>query len=139
MLDALAKKPHTLAELAAMPELFGEDVTSLAEVAAVPVMSEQGATYFPASAKMEPDATHRMNRALALQARHDDNYQVLASPLLGNGVTAGLVQRLVYLSLSRSRTRSMPMPSSGRRGRSWQRKACASRPKASRWKPKWPS
>jgi hypothetical protein len=91
MLDALAKKPHTLAELAAMPELFGEDVTSLAEVAAVPVMSEQGATYFPASAKMEPDATHRMSRALALQVRHDDNYQVLASPLLGNGVTAGLV------------------------------------------------
>jgi hypothetical protein len=68
MLDALAKKPHTLAELAAMPELFGEDVTSLAEVAAMPVMSEQGATYFPASAKMEPDATHRMS--IARQWRH---------------------------------------------------------------------
>jgi SAM-dependent methyltransferase len=100
MLDALAKKPHTLSELAVLPDLDGKDVTNLAEVAAMLVMSEQAATYFPAFANVQPDAAYRMNRALAQQARYDDNYQVLASPLLGNGVMAGLVQRLVYLSLS---------------------------------------
>lgn len=101
VLDALAKKPHTLAELAAMPEFNGQALTTLAEVAAMLVVSEQAATYFVSSANMGADAAHRMNRALALQSRYHDNYQALASPLLGNGVMAGLVQRLVYLSLLR--------------------------------------
>jgi SAM-dependent methyltransferase len=101
ILDALAKRPHTLVELAALPALEGQTLTDLAEVAAMLVVSDQAATYFVCSESMEPDPAHRMNRAVALQSRYDDNYQALASPLLGNGVASGLIQRLVYLSLSR--------------------------------------
>jgi hypothetical protein len=101
VVDALAKQPRSLAELAAMPELKGQGIKDLLEVAAMLVVYQLGSIYFIESATMKPDAAHRMNRALALQSRYDDNYRALASPLLGNGVAAGLIQRLVYLSLVR--------------------------------------
>jgi hypothetical protein len=101
LLDALAQQPRTLAELAAMPELKGPRLKDLLEVAAMLVMHKQAATYFSGTANISTDAAHRMNRALALQARYHDNYKALASPLLGNGVIAGQIQRLVYLALVR--------------------------------------
>ncbi len=98
ILDALARRPHALPELA---ELSGQDGHAIAEIAAVLIASEQAAPYFLGGAKTAPQAAHKLNRAVAAQARLDDDYQALAAPLLGNGVGAGLVQRLVYLALSR--------------------------------------
>jgi SAM-dependent methyltransferase len=99
VLDALAKQPHSLAELAALPALKGQSASTLAQVAALLTASGQTSTYFT-STKIAVDSAHKMNRALAAQTRYGDEYQVLASPLLGNGVTTNFVERLVYWVLS---------------------------------------
>lgn len=99
ILDALATGPRTLAELTALPALNGHTLAGLAEVAALLTASAQAAPYFACSARMDSESAHRMNRAVAQQSSLDDDYQTLASPLLGNGVGSGLVQRLIYLSL----------------------------------------
>jgi SAM-dependent methyltransferase len=98
--DALTQSPQTLGELAALPALKGVTMASLAELGAMLVASRQVAVCFVSSAKMDSGPAHRMNRAVALHSRYDDHYQWLASPLIGNVIVTGLVQRLVYLSLS---------------------------------------
>ncbi|MET3133311.1 SAM-dependent methyltransferase [Oxalobacteraceae bacterium GrIS 1.11] len=98
LLDALAKRPHGLAELL---ELSGLDWPALTESVALLIGSGQACPYFLSGEQTAPKPAQRMNRAVATQARDNDDYQGLAAPLLGNGISAGLVQRLVYLALCR--------------------------------------
>jgi SAM-dependent methyltransferase len=100
LFDALAQRPHTLAELAALPELEGQSLHSLAEAAALLMASRQAAVYYRGAEVLDRAPACRLNRAIGLQSCHDDDNQALASPLIGNGVPAGLVERLVYLCLS---------------------------------------
>ncbi|CDG82285.1 class I SAM-dependent methyltransferase [Janthinobacterium agaricidamnosum] len=96
LFDALALRPHTLAELAA---LSGRELAGMARTAAVLIASGQVCPYIFSGAGVPPAAAQRLNQAIARHSTIDDDYQGLASPLLGNGVAAGLVQRLVYLAL----------------------------------------
>jgi SAM-dependent methyltransferase len=96
--DALATRPHTLGELMALPSLAGRPVTSLMEVATLLASSGQAAVYLHAGGKTE--AATRMNAALVRLLRYSDEYQVLCSPLTGNGVGADVIDRLVYSVLS---------------------------------------
>lgn len=100
MADALADGPKTFKQLAAMPVLCDQDLSSIVEVAAMLTAAEQTDPFFSPAEATDVAAAHRMNRALARSARQDDSYQGLASPLLGNGTRSGLIQRLVYLALS---------------------------------------
>jgi Predicted methyltransferase regulatory domain len=99
LLDALAKGPRTLAELAS---LHGQDIDLVSQSVALLGTHDQGAAYFLCSAGQDPEPAQRLNRAIAQQSRLDDRYQAVASPLLGNGMGAGLIQRLVYLSLQQT-------------------------------------
>jgi SAM-dependent methyltransferase len=101
VLDALAKQPQSLAELAALPALKGQSASNLAQVAALLTGSGQASTYFT-NGKVAADSAHKMNRALAAQARYGDEYQALASPLLGSGISANFIERLAYLVLSQN-------------------------------------
>lgn len=96
--DALASRPHTLGELQAVPALAGHAITSLMEVAVLLANTGQAVAYLHAGGKSE--AAVRMNAALVRLLRYGDEYQVLCSPLAGNGVGADLFDRLVYSVLA---------------------------------------
>jgi SAM-dependent methyltransferase len=96
VLDALALRPHTLDELAALPALAGCSLLQIGEMAALLTASDQASAYFTRAAATVPDAARKMNAAVAQASLFGDQYQALASPLLGNGLKSGLVQRLVY-------------------------------------------
>jgi SAM-dependent methyltransferase len=102
VLDALAKQPQTLAELAALPSLKGQGLGNLGQIAAILTASGQAAFYFAGSGKVATDSAHRMNRILAANVRYGDEFQVLTSPLLGNGLSSTFVERLVYLVLGQN-------------------------------------
>ncbi|MFZ6648659.1 class I SAM-dependent methyltransferase [Undibacterium sp. TJN25] len=101
ILEALAQRPHSLLDLLALPTLADQTLTSLAEVAVILTASGHASPYFLDQASAS-DVANSMNRALAEQASFNDEFQVLVSPLLANGIHATFVERLVYLSLQRS-------------------------------------
>lgn len=96
LLDRLAKGPRSLAELAALP---GQNMELVIHLVSLLSVHNQGTPYFLCSAANDTGPSHRLNRAIAQQSRLDDRYQALAAPLLGSGVAAGQLQRLVYGSL----------------------------------------
>lgn len=98
LLDALAKRPHTLAELTRLPTLQPDGPANVAQAVSLLCASNQTAFYFPPSAGAVASAA-RLNRVLAAQVRYDDVYSALCSPLLGSGVAAGYVERALYLAL----------------------------------------
>lgn len=99
VLDALAQRPHTLAELARLPALSGQGMQAVAQIAALLTASGQAAIHFPATAAAAPDAALRLNAVLAAQARYSDEHNALSSPLLGSGVATNFVERLFYLAV----------------------------------------
>jgi hypothetical protein len=101
MLDALIEGPRTLAELATLPALRDEKPEALAEFAAVMTASRHTAVQFVDTRTAEANSTYKLNLAIAQHSRFSDHYQAIASPLLGSGIWAGLVVRLVYLCLSK--------------------------------------
>jgi len=96
ILDALAERPHALIELACLPPLRDKSIFDIARLGALLTADGLVSTYFTCSAAMPTAPAQRMNAALAEASRLGDQYQALASPLLGNGVKSGLVQRLLY-------------------------------------------
>jgi SAM-dependent methyltransferase len=102
VLDALAQRPHTLAELSRLPALAGQNMQSVAQIAALLTAANQAAMYFPATADADGEAARRLNRTLAAQARYSDEHQALSSPLLGSGIPANYVERLFYLALQQA-------------------------------------
>ena len=100
VLDALAKQPHTLMELYALPGLSTQTPAGMAQIASLLMISGQASIYFTGNAKAAIESSHKMNRALAAHARFGDEYLVLTSPLLGNGIAADYIELLVYLHLS---------------------------------------
>jgi SAM-dependent methyltransferase len=96
VLDALSQGPKSLGELAQLPALKNRPSGTMAQVAALLVVSGQAAIY-PALQPAAPVATaQRLNRVLADQARYSDDYQALSSPLLGSGVAVSYPERLLY-------------------------------------------
>ena len=102
VLDALARQPHTLAELAALPALQGQGLGNLAQIAAILTASGQAAFFFASNGKVATESALRMNRTLAANVRYGDEYQALSSPILGNGLSSNFIERVVYLVLGQN-------------------------------------
>lgn len=102
VLDALAQRPHTLAELKELPDLRGQSLANLAQVAALLATAGQAMLYFEKNFRLADESALAMNRNLADMTRYADEYQAMCSPLLANGLTVGYIERLVYLALSTS-------------------------------------
>lgn len=98
--DALAERPHTLAELTRLPALAAFPFENVIQTVALLWTSDQVGLYDGGGPGSDTAPAHRLNRALAAEARFGDDYQVLCSPLLGTGVAASFVERLVYLLLT---------------------------------------
>lgn len=88
--------PVPLTRLAALPAFGGMPLAGVARLAAMLACGRQAAFCFTGAADADDAPAQRLNAVLAGRAEHGDQHQVLASPLLGNGMRAGLVQRLVY-------------------------------------------
>ncbi|MGV7208640.1 class I SAM-dependent methyltransferase [Oxalobacteraceae bacterium A2-2] len=97
---ALSQRPHTVAELAALPALAGQPFENVVQTVALLSASGQG-LLCPAGGDTVPAAAaQRMNRALAGRLRYADDYQALCSPLLGNCLGMSYVERLLYWLLA---------------------------------------
>ena len=94
--DALAQRPHTVGELTALPALRAYNLNSVMQVAVLLAASGQAAIYLHGGAKPEAATTQKMNAALVDRLRYANDFHVLCSPLLGNGIAADLFDRLVY-------------------------------------------
>lgn len=101
--DALAVRPHTLGELAALPQVKAHGIVSVMQVAVLLSASGQAVAYLNGGGKVDPATTQKMNAALVQQVRYSDEFQVLCSPLLGNGIGANLFERCVYSVLSQKK------------------------------------
>ena len=99
VLDAIAKGPQTLSQLALLPALEGQDIKALAQVIGVLTASGQACCYRH-QAEIVPNVEALvMNRVLAAQARLNDEYPAFSSPLLGNGVPMLWLERVIYDAL----------------------------------------
>ena len=101
ILDALAIRPHSLPELAALPALKGQTLVSVKQIAAILIGAGNAAPYFLDQSTAAIASSQALNHALAADARYGDDYQAFASPLLGNGIAATFVERLTHLILHR--------------------------------------
>lgn len=101
VLDALAERPHTLAELSKLPALAGQTMQNLAQIAAVLCMSNQADFFFSVKTPLPSDAARRLNRTLATQVLYGDDYSALCAPLLSSGVAANYLERVFYLAMLR--------------------------------------
>ena len=103
--DALALRPHSLAELAALESLQGQSLQSLAEVAAMLVTCSQVVMYFRGEAQADSGGitAHRLNQAIAAQLRYGDDYRTLCCPLTGSGIETEFIDRLLFSLLTQDR------------------------------------
>lgn len=97
IIDALAQRPTTIQELSKLPSLKGQAIASLAQVVALLAASGHVAIYWANSQQNMPTTAHNMNREIAKSTRYSDEFQVLCSSVLGNGVVANYIERLTYL------------------------------------------
>jgi hypothetical protein len=94
--DALAERPHTVVELSRLPLLKLHNLESIIQAVALLAGSNQVALFENELSSLDVRPALRMNLALAEQTRYDDDYQTLCSPLLGSGISASYIERLVY-------------------------------------------
>src|ERR1700722_5954010 len=94
ILDALASRPHGFAELAALPAMKDKTLRQISQAASLLIATSQAAIYPMPPPTRTASKAHALNRVLADAMRHGDEFHVLASPLLGSGVSvtsAGLL------------------------------------------------
>lgn len=96
--DALAQRPHTLAELVALPALASMSFENVVQTAALLTASGQAALYRASPAS---DSSRRMNLAVANQTVHGDESNALCSTLMGTAIGAGYFEQIVYGLLAR--------------------------------------
>ena len=96
--DALAERPHTLAELAALPAMAGQTGDNIAQIASLLFASGKAAMLVGDQARDDGPA-RRMNCALAAVSHYANDYNVLCAPLMRSAIPATLIERLLVGSL----------------------------------------
>ncbi|MBY0239696.1 MAG: class I SAM-dependent methyltransferase [Burkholderiaceae bacterium] len=99
VLDALAQRPCTLAELRTLPNLASQPGGSIAQIAVMLVATRQAALTWAGAQQADHAAALRLNQVLANLARFSDEYQILCTPALASGITATHIDLLVYHAL----------------------------------------
>lgn len=98
--DALARRPHTLGELAELPALQGRSFEDVAQLAALLVASKQAVLCNPDCLEAPGAAAKAMNVAVAEKCRYSDDFRTLCSGVSGGALPAPFVARLVYWLLA---------------------------------------
>lgn len=102
VLDALATGPKTIGELRSTSGLQQVAVPSLAQIVSLLTSSGQANVFFGAADQKAVASGHQMNQALSAKARYGDEFQALAAPLLGSGISANFIDRLLYGALEQN-------------------------------------
>lgn len=97
---ALSVRPHSLAELASLPELTNRPFEDVVQVAALLTASKQGIVYKIGNAKQQTENARRMNGVVAEYARYGDEFNTLCSPLSGNGNVVSYLARIAFLLIT---------------------------------------
>ena len=100
ILDALAEGPRTMAELAALADAgnLGETARRMAALVAAGHVAPCAAGWAGAADPAAEQATRRLNQVMLDEGRDGAPFTVLASPVLGSGVSvAPLLQRLLLV------------------------------------------
>jgi SAM-dependent methyltransferase len=100
IVEALAQRPHTLSQLAALPALRQHSLMTLAQAAALLTASKYVSLYIDGDAGAALPGVRRMNRVLARQTTYGTDLRVLASALTGSGVSASFLEQAVYLHIA---------------------------------------
>lgn len=100
VLDAIAKQPRTLPELAALPALAHQTPAKLAQVAALLTVTSQTSIYIDGGGATSKDSSSKLNQAIANTTRHSDEYQFFASSKIGSGIPLNFIERLVFLVIT---------------------------------------
>jgi len=96
VLDMLEDGPMSVLELS---ERNAYSPDAIANMISLLVWHDQGTPFLVSTQTPSREAALRLNAAIAQDSVPNDRYQALASPLLGAGVGASLLQRLVYQAL----------------------------------------
>ncbi len=96
LFDALAQRPHTFLELRALPGLEAFSLGDFAQAAAFLAMTGQAEIFFSSHLQHDSAPARRLNEVVGKLARQSDEWQALSSPLLGTGVNASFIERLVF-------------------------------------------
>ncbi|MGI4846649.1 MAG: class I SAM-dependent methyltransferase [Janthinobacterium lividum] len=99
ILEAIEQGPCSFTELAALPALAERGILGVAQVAAFLMASGQASVYPLSAGTVDSAPAKRLNQVIAELSMENDQHQALASSLLGTGIKAGLVQRLMYRTL----------------------------------------
>lgn len=99
VLDALSLGPKSILELSRLPALQGLSPNTIWQVAALLVASGQAAICIAPQIGTLGVTAQRLNRVIANQARYSDDFQALAAPLCGGGVSANHSERLMFSAL----------------------------------------
>lgn len=101
LFDALDEGPKTFGELSKLAPFAQVSSGMWEQMAALLAASGQALVFNKPAAPASGAQALAMNRALAAHARYGDDYQVMASPLLGSAVATGLIERMLYAALSK--------------------------------------
>lgn len=94
--DALARKPHTLGQLAELPALQDRSFEDVVQLAALLVASKQAVLFNLDCAEQDGAQAKRMNLAMSAKTRYSDEFNNLCSGMTGGALSADYVARLVY-------------------------------------------
>jgi SAM-dependent methyltransferase len=104
--DALSERPRTISELLDLPELRGVSRTNPVELAGMLAGAQQVLPVTDAASGYRAEATaNRFNRSLARDVEHEpfNKRLALASPVLGTGIHAGVIDLAAFDALSAGR------------------------------------
>jgi SAM-dependent methyltransferase len=99
VIDALGQGARTWGDLSRLPALQALPPGTTGQIAALLIASGQAAVYTAEQSGAPAEAGQRLNRHIASQARFLDDFQALASPLLGSGVAVSYPELLMYSEL----------------------------------------
>lgn len=97
VIEAISTQPSTILDLTKLPALKGQAIASLAQVLALLAAAGHVTLYWANAQQNTPKTAQQLNREIAKSTRYSDEYQVLSSTVLGNGIIANYIERLVYL------------------------------------------
>jgi SAM-dependent methyltransferase len=97
-INLLAEKPRSINELAQLP-LFAGNIELVVTFSSLMLRWRQATNFIQSQFELDSKSALRLNKIIAEYSVFTDDYKFFAAPLVGTGIQASLMERLVYLQL----------------------------------------